>query len=322
MRKIKLFVLAVAALLLASACGTTETVPLTGRKHKVSSSYSNAQMLSLGSQEYTKFMSSAKKSTNSTNTAMVQRVGQRLANAVTTYLNNNGYASDASSYQWEFNLVQNSEANAWCLPGGKIVVYEGLLPYTQNETALAIVLGHEIAHAVAKHSAEQLTKQNNQSVLTQVIGTAGQVVGGTAGTIVQAGASVAGNYAFPLMNLKYSRSNETEADYMGLIFAAMAGYNPEEAVPFWKRMSSGTSTSTSDFFSDHPSDEKRIAALEKEMPEAKKYYNAAVAAGHAAIKTTTTTKTTTKATTKKATTKTTTKTTTKKTTAKKSSARK
>lgn len=302
MKKFRLFLLSMASLLLVSACGTTETVPLTGRKHKVSSSYSNAQMLSLGTQEYTKFMSSAQKSTNSTNTAMVQRVGQRLANAVTTYLNGHGYASDASSYQWEFNLVQSKEANAWCLPGGKIVVYEGLLPYTGNETALAIVLGHEIAHAVAKHSAEQLTKQNNQSVLTQVIGTAGQMVGGTAGTIVQAGASVAGNYAFPLMNLKYSRSNETEADYMGLIFAAMAGYNPEEAIPFWKRMSSGTSSS-SDFFSDHPSDEKRIAALEKEMPEAKKYYAAAVAAGNAAVKTTTKTtkKTATKSTGKKTT---------------------
>lgn len=298
MKKFRLFLLSMASLLLVSACGTTETVPITGRKHKVSSSYSNAQMLSLGTQEYTKFMSSAQKSTNTANTAMVQRVGQRLANAVTTYLNGHGYANDANSFQWEFNLVQNKEANAWCLPGGKIVVYEGLLPYTENETALAIVLGHEIAHAVAKHSAEQLTKQNNQSVLTQVIGTAGQMVGGTAGTIVQAGASVAGNYAFPLMNLKYSRSNESEADYMGLIFAAMAGYNPEEAIPFWKRMSSGTS-SGSDFFSDHPSDEKRIAALEKEMPEAKKYYASAVAAGNAAVKTTT--KTTTKSTAKKTT---------------------
>ncbi len=304
MKKLKLFLLGMAGFLLVSACGTTETVPLTGRKHKVSSSYSNAQMLSLGTQEYTQFMSTAQKSTNSTNSAMVQRVGQRLASAVTSYLTANGYASDAGSFQWEFNLVKNTEANAWCLPGGKIVVYEGLLPYTSNETALAIVLGHEIAHAVAKHSAEQLTKQNNQSVFTQVIGTAGQMMGGTAGTIVQAGASVAGSYAFPLMNLKYSRSNETEADYMGLLFAAMAGYNPEEAIPFWKRMSSGTSSS-SDFFSDHPSDEKRIAALEKAMPEAKKYYAAAVAAGNAAVKTTTMTKTTT-----------TTKTVTKKTSAK------
>ena len=290
MKKIRLFLLSMASLLLISSCGTTETVPLTGRKHKVSSSFSNAQMLSLGTQEYTKFMSTAQKSTNAANTAMVQRVGKRLANAVTTYLTAHVYAADANSFEWEFNLVQNKEANAWCLPGGKIVVYEGLLPYTENETALAIVLGHEIAHAVAKHSAEQLTKQNNQSVLTQVIGTAGKMVGGTAGTIVQAGASVAGNYAFPLMNLKYSRSNESEADYMGLIFAAMAGYNPEEAIPFWKRMASGSSNS-SDFLSDHPSDEKRIAALEKEMPEAKKYYDAAVAAGNAAIKTTTKTST-------------------------------
>ncbi len=309
MKKIKLFLLSVASLLLVSACGTTETVPLTGRKHQVSSNYSNAQMLSLGSQEYTKFMSTAQKSTDVANSAMVQRVGERLSKAVTSYLNSHGYASDASSFQWEFNLVQSKEANAWCLPGGKIVVYEGLLPYTKNETALAIVLGHEIAHAVAKHSAEQLTKQSNQNVLTQVVGTAGQMMGGTAGTIVQAGASVAGKYAFPLMNLKYSRSNETEADYMGLIFAAMAGYNPEEAIPFWKRMSSGSNSS--DFFSDHPSDEKRIAALEQHMPEAKKYYDAAVAAGNQAIKSVTK-KTTTKTRSKKTTSK-------RKSTAKKSS---
>ena len=149
MKKIKLFLLSVASLLLVSACGTTETVPLTGRKHQVSSNYSNAQMLSLGSQEYTKFMSTAQKSTDVANSAMVQRVGERLSKAVTSYLNSHGYTSDASSFQWEFNLVQSKEANAWCLPGGKIVVYEGLLPYTKNETALAYLF---LAFSVRRRS--------------------------------------------------------------------------------------------------------------------------------------------------------------------------
>lgn len=158
------------------------------------------------------------------------------------------------------------------MPGGKIVVYEGLLPYTRNETGLAIVLGHEIAHAVAKHSAEQLSKQQSQQIGTNILGNVlNQAVGSGVGDIAS---SVAGQY-FSFRNLKYSCDNETEADYMGLIFTAMAGYDPQEAIPFWKRMSAGTSTGKSDIFSDHPSDEKRIAALQKEMPTALKYYKPA-----------------------------------------------
>lgn len=176
------------------------------------------------------------------------------------------------NYAWEFNLVQDKSANAFCMPGGKIVVYEGLLPYTQNETALAIVLGHEIAHAVAKHSAEQLTKQQNQQVGTNILGNVlNQAVGSGVGDLASA---VAGKY-FSFRNLKYSRDNETEADYMGLIFAAMAGYDPQQAIPFWKRMSQGSSSNQNDIFSDHPSDAKRIAALQKEMPTALKYYHPA-----------------------------------------------
>ena len=253
--------------LMLSSCGTTQKVPLTGRSHRIS--VSDEQVLSLSKQEYTKYMASAKISTDATNTAMVKRVGQRLATAVETYLKQNGYANDVKNYSWEFNLVQDQSANAFCMPGGKIVVYEGLLPYTQNETCLAIVLGHEIAHAVAKHSAEQLTKQQNQQIGTSILGNVlNQAVGSGVGDVAS---SVAGQY-FSFRNLKYSRDNETEADYMGLIFAAMAGYDPEQAIPFWKRMAAATTTHKSDIFSDHPSDEKRIAALQKEMPTALKYY--------------------------------------------------
>ena len=258
---------AIVAAMLAS-CGTSQTVPLTGRTHRIS--VSDEQVLSLSKQEYTQYMATAKKSTNAQNTAMVERVGKRLANAVETYLKQNGYANDVKNYEWEFNLVQDPSANAFCMPGGKIVVYEGLLPYTQNETALAIVLGHEIAHAVAKHSAEQLTKKQNQQIGTNILGNVlNQAVGNGVGNVASA---VAGQY-FSFRNLKYSRDNETEADYMGLIFAAMAGYDPQQAIPFWKRMAQGTSSNKNDIFSDHPSDEKRIAALEKAMPTALKYYH-------------------------------------------------
>lgn len=291
MKSLKNFALVAVATLVLASCGTTQKVPLTGRSHRIS--VSDEQVLSLSNQEYTKYMATAKKSTNAANTAMVKRVGQRLANAVETYLKQNGYANDIKNYSWEFNLVQDNSANAFCMPGGKIVVYEGLLPYTQNETCLAIVLGHEIAHAVAKHSAEQLTKQQNQQIGTNILGNVlNQTVGNGVGNVASA---VAGQY-FSFRNLKYSRDNETEADYMGLIFAAMAGYDPQQAIPFWKRMSSGSSSNKNDIFSDHPSDAKRIAALEQEMPKALEYYKAATKA------TTSSTATTAKKTTAKKTT--------------------
>lgn len=269
MKRIK-FILFLVVVLILSACGTTQTVPITGRKHNLL--FSDSEILSYSSQEYSKYMQGVKKSTDAASTAMVQRVGKRLASAVNTYLKNNNMASEIQNYSWEFNLVADKEVNAFCMPGGKIVVYEGLLPVTQNEASLAIVLGHEIAHAVAKHSAEQMSKKARQQYGTMALGTIlNSAVGSGTGDIAS---GIAGDY-FSFRNLKYSRDNESEADYMGLIFAAMAGYNPEVAVPFWTRMAEqGGSSNNNDLFSDHPSDSKRIAAIEKLMPDALKYYQA------------------------------------------------
>ena len=264
--------LIVALAMLAAACGTTNTVPISGRKTHLL--VDDAQILSLSTQQYQEYMQGATLSTNQNNAAMVKRVGQRLSTAVETYLSNNGYASELQNFQWEFNLVNNSEINAFCMPGGKIVVYEGLLPVTQDETSLAIVLGHEIAHAVAKHSAEQLSKQMRQQYAAQIGGSVlsqvAQAKGwGSAASIVDMAAQMGFNFA----NLKYSRDNETEADRLGLIFAAMAGYDPRLAIPFWQRMSQqGGASQTSEIFSDHPSDAKRLAELQKRMPEALQYY--------------------------------------------------
>ena len=264
--KIKYFLMA-AVVALMTACGTASKVPLTGRTHRIS--VSDAQLLSLSNQEYTKFMASAKRSTDAKNTAMVQRVGRNLANAVETYLRNNGYANEVNNFKWEFNLVQDKQANAFCMPGGKIVVYDGLLPYTQNETGLAIVLGHEIAHAVAKHSAEQITKKMNQQMGTSILGTVlNSAVGSGVGDIAS---QVAGGY-FSFRNLKYSRDNESEADYMGLIFAAMAGYDPSYAVSFWERMAAASNSSCAEMLSSHPSDARRIQNIKGWLPEAEKYY--------------------------------------------------
>lgn len=266
--KLKKILIVIATALLVSACGTTSTVPITGRKHTLL--VDDATVLGLSQQQYAQALQKAKLSTNATNTAMVKRVGQKLANAVETYLRNNNYQNELQYYAWEFNLIQNKEVNAYCMPGGKIVVYEGLLPVTRDEASLAIILGHEIAHAVAKHSAEQMSKEMRQQYGTQIVGgilnsTVGGNVGNLAGALAQQG--------FNFANLKYSRDNESEADYLGLIFAAMAGYNPEVAIPLWERMSSMSSASRSEFLSDHPSDATRLANFKKNMPTALKYYN-------------------------------------------------
>ena len=290
--KIKFLLMSMVAAMLVS-CGTTSTVPITGRKQNLM--VSDGEMLSLSTQQYQEFMKTAKLSTDATKTAMVKRVGQNLANAVVSYLNANGMQNDVQNYKWQFNLVADKQANAWCMPGGLIVVYEGLLPITQDEASLAIVLGHEIAHAVARHSAEQMSTQIKQQYGIQGVGALASVLGVGTNTISlgQAMASAGLNLA----NLKYSRNHESEADYMGLIFAAMAGYNPEAAVTFWQRMASASTSNTSEFLSDHPSDATRIKNIQGWLPEAKKYYKPKTTT--TAKKTTTTKKTTTKKTTKK-----------------------
>ncbi len=220
MRNLKVILLSLVAVLMVS-CGTTKTVPITGRQQSLM--VSDGDVLSLSTQQYQEFMKTAKLSTNAANTAMVKRVGQNLATAVTNYLNANGMAADVQNFKWTFNLVQNKEANAWCMPGGLICVYEGILPLTQDEASLAIVLGHEIAHAVARHSAEQMStkikQQYGMQVGAAVLGGIG--VGSNTSSIIQAIAA----QGFNFKNLSYSRSHESEADHMGLIFAAMAGYD-------------------------------------------------------------------------------------------------
>ncbi len=270
MRKVRLILLSLVAVVLVG-CGTTKTVPITGRKQNLV--VSDGEMLSLSSQQYSDYMKTAKPSTNAANTAMVKRVGQRLATAVETYLRSNGMAEDVQYYKWQFNLVQDQNVNAWCMPGGLICVFEGLLPVTKDEPSLAIVLGHEIAHAVARHSAEQYSTQYRQQYGMQIGSAVASAVGVGSNTIALGQAMA--SRGLGLANLKYSRNHESEADHLGLIFAAMAGYDPQVAVGFWQRMAAQSSNTTAEFLSSHPSDATRIRQIQGWMPEALKYYKAA-----------------------------------------------
>jgi predicted Zn-dependent protease len=257
-------------LLIGIICFSCSRNSITGRNQL--SLVSEEQVQQMSFKEYKSFLASNKVVTVSNpNTEMVKRVGQRIANAITQYYKQKGVANEIANYKWEFNLVDSKEVNAWCMPGGKVVVYTGILPITQNEDALAIVLGHEITHAVAGHGRERMS----QAMLAQDIQIAGNVALGNNPQTVNIFNSIYGPSAQLGVLLPNSRSQELEADHYGLIFAAMAGYNPQEAIPFWTRMmnlSNGSQPPT--FLSDHPSDASRIQKLKELMPEALTYYKA------------------------------------------------
>jgi len=201
---------------------------------------------------------------------MVAQVGMRISQAVQTYLNSEGKGDLLSGYQWEFNLVNKPDVNAWCMPGGKVVVYTGILPVTQNEQALAVVMGHEIAHAIAKHGNERMS----QGLLQQMGGIA--LSAAVSNKPAETRALFMGSYGISstvLGILPFSRKHELEADRYGLIFAAMAGYDPREAEGFWKRMAAvGGGNKPPEFLSTHPSDDTRIAKVREYAQEAMKYY--------------------------------------------------
>jgi predicted Zn-dependent protease len=257
------FTLLTAALLLQSC----SLVPLTGRRQL--SLVSDADMLSTSFVQYDQFLKENKLSTNTAQTNMVKGVGRRIQKAVETYFTQNNLSQGLNGFAWEFNLIESKEVNAWCMPGGKVVVYSGILPVTQNEAGLAVVMGHEIAHAVAKHSNERMSQallaqlggQTLAAALEQEPQQTQQIWMSLFGVGVQVGAM-----------LPYSRLQESEADHLGLIFMAMAGYDPNTAVQFWERMSANAGASPPEFLSTHPSDENRIREIKSEIPEAMKYY--------------------------------------------------
>ena len=252
-------------LLTLIACST---VPLTGRRQL--SLVPESDMMSLSFSEYDKFLKSNKLSTDKNSAAMVKRVGERIERAVETYMASAGLSKNLDGYKWEFNLVDDATVNAWCMSGGKVVVYTGLLPVTQTEAGLATVMGHEIAHAVARHGSERMSDQMliqlGGTALTAALAQKPEQTRSMALAAYGAGSSVG-------VILPFSRQNEYEADYMGIIFMAMAGYNPNESIVFWQRMAQKGGSKQPEFLSTHPVDQNRIDRLKLKMPDAMAYFN-------------------------------------------------
>jgi len=244
------------------------TVPVTGRQQL--NLIPSSTILSMSNDEYDVFLKEHRLSGNASQSQMVHRVGGRIQQAVETYFRQHDLASQLNGYAWEFNLVEDKAANAWCMPGGKVVVYTGILPITQTEAGLAVVMGHEIAHAVAEHGNERMS----QGLLTQLGGLAlSEALQSKPTQTRQLWMTAFGLGAQVGALLPFSRLQETEADRLGLIFMAMAGYDPNEAVSFWQRMAANSSGAPPEFLSTHPSDKTRIDGIKKTIPEAMRYYN-------------------------------------------------
>jgi len=253
---------------LCLALAACATVPLTGRKSL--SLIPSAELLSLSDQEYAKVLTESKLSTDRRQIQMVTRVGNRIARAAEEFLKESGVQDKIENYKWEFNVIKDDKtANAWCMPGGKVAVYTGILPYTKNDAGLAAVLGHEVAHAIAKHGNERMS----QSLVAQLGGVALSVAlkdqPEATNQIFMAAYGVTANVA---ALLPYSRLHENEADRIGLTLMAKAGYDPHEAVRFWEAMNEKGGSRPPTFLSTHPAPETRIEKIKSYIPEAMRYY--------------------------------------------------
>jgi predicted Zn-dependent protease len=230
-----------------------------------------SQMIAMSNEQYAQVIKQGPLSTNQVQVAMVKRVGNTIKTAVEKYMADQGRSKELEGYNWEFNLIQNdSTVNAWCMPGGKVAFYTGILPVCIDENGIAVVMGHEVAHAIAHHGNERMS----QGILAQAGGEAIDIAlsNKSAATRQLFGAAYGAGAQYGVI-LPFSRKHESEADKMGLVFMAMAGYDPHQAVEFWKRMSVAMNgQAPPEFMSTHPADSRRVADLEAFLPEAMKYY--------------------------------------------------
>ena len=262
--KIMNVILASVLVVLLAGCST---VPISGRSQIML--VQDSEILSSSALQYKQFLSKVKISKNATSTAQVRRVGQKVAAATMLYLKQNGLGDMASQMKWEFNVVEDKAVNAFCMPGGKIVIYTGILPLCATDDELATVVSHEVSHAIARHSNERLSteilRQMGGRVLVSAVGSTSAITN----TVIQQAYGLGSQV---LVSLPYSRKQEHEADQIGLVFMAMAGYNPEQAISFWKKMAQQGGGSTSELLSTHPSDANRIKAIGEYLPKALPYY--------------------------------------------------
>ncbi len=256
-------------LLFAMFLTACSTVAVTGRKQI--SLVPKETMFATSFQQYDGFLKEHKVITGTSQSAMVKNVGARIQKAVEKYFAERSQSAALSGYKWEFNLVEDNQLNAWCMPGGKVVFYTGIMPVCKNETGVAVVMGHEIAHAVANHGAERMSQQMAMQGLGTALAQAMQTKPQLTQSLWMKSFGVGAQYG---VMLPFSRLHESEADEMGLIFMAMAGYNPEEAVAFWQRMSQMGGKKPPELMSTHPSDATRVRKLKAKLPEAMKYYEA------------------------------------------------
>jgi predicted Zn-dependent protease len=259
----KKLILIFSAGLLAYSCST---VPLTGRRSLAV--VSNEEIQPLVNEEYKKAIVAEKNLTGTANGQTVVRVGQKMAKAVETYLVAEGYQELVNDFAWEFNLLESDQINAWCMPGGKVAFYTGILPITKDEAGIAVVMGHEIAHAVASHARERMS---NGMLLNGLLGGASAAMGQNP-TMMQQIILQGAGAGSQLGMLSFSRKHELEADEMGLVFMAMAGYDPRQAPAFWERMAAAGGGAPPEFLSTHPGPDRRIERLNSNMPKALEYY--------------------------------------------------
>jgi predicted Zn-dependent protease len=258
------FLLILAGLMLAGCA----TVPVTGRSQL--SLVSQAELVTMGAESYDRFIAESKLSSDARATAMVKRVGERIAGSAETFLRTHGLERDLRYYDWEFNLIDDDEtANAFCVSGGKIAVYTGILPLTRDEEGLAVVLAHEVSHALANHGGERMS----QLLIAELGGIAlSKAVEKEPQRTQELWKLAYGIGAQVGFLLPYSRQHESEADRIGLILMAQAGYDPEAAIPFWQRMADQGGERPPEFLSTHPSPETRIQDIREHLPEALQYY--------------------------------------------------
>lgn len=267
MKKIVAVLLVLGTIGFAVSCAK---VPISGRRQL--NLLPESQMMTMSFSAYQEFLdtNNVLPPTNP-DVVMVRRIGNSIKGSVEKYLAEHQESKRVEGFAWEFNVVKDNTVNAWCMPGGKVVVYTGILPVTQDETSLAVVMGHEIAHAVARHGNERMS----QGLALQLGGVALSVALSEKPALTQNIFLQSYGIGSQLGVLAYGRNHETEADKLGLIFMAMAGYNPQAAIGFWERMAASGGQAPPEILSTHPSDATRIATLKEFMPQAMKYYKPA-----------------------------------------------